>query len=134
MNPRPSVARFARGIVRAEAARGGAGDDGEIAQRVLTRLHQELGKLIGPAGLDVLLARSVVLARRAHPVLVGVTAGPGGKLAHTDDVARDRIGLQEGSVAIISQFIELLVMLIGEDLGFRLVGDIWPAAAKEETK
>jgi len=132
IEPRPSVTRFVRAVVRAELARGGGAHDSVVAQRIMMRLHQELGKLIGPIGFDVLLARSIVLARRAHPVLAGITAGPGGALAGLDDAARDGIALQEGALAIVSHFTEFLVMLIGEDLAMRLVRDVWPAAEEEK--
>jgi hypothetical protein len=133
IEPRPTVTRFVRAVVRVEIARGGGAHDLDVVQRILTRLHHELGKLLGPAGFDVLLARSLVLARRAHPVLAGITAGPGGVLAGLDDVARDGDALREGAVAIVSHFVELLVVLIGEDLAMRLV-DVWPAAAEEEKR
>jgi hypothetical protein len=132
--PRPSATRLANAIARAEVARGGGEHDFDVAQRIMMRIHQELGKLLGPAGVDVLLARSVVLARRAHPVLAGITAGPDGTLAGLDDAALDGVALQEGAMAIVSHFIELLVVLIGEDLAMRLVGDVWPAAVEEGEK
>jgi hypothetical protein len=121
-------------IVRAELARGGSASDSDIALRIMTRLHQQLGKVIGPAGLDVLLARSLVLARRAHPLLAGITAGPGGALAGFDDAASDAVALQESALAIVAHFIELMVVLIGEDLAIRLVHDAWPAVEEDEKK
>jgi hypothetical protein len=87
---------------------------------------------VGPAGFDVLLARALVLARRAHPVLSGVTAGAGGTLAGLDDSTRDRVALAEGGMAIVTEFIELLITLIGEDLAVRLVVGAWPEAVEEE--
>jgi hypothetical protein len=132
IEPRPSVTRFVRAVVRAELARGGGAGDAGNAQRITMRLHRELRKLIGPAGFDVLLIRSLVLARRANPFLAGVTAGPEGRLAGLDEAARAGVALQEGATAIVSYFIELLVVLIGEDLAMRLVRGIWPATAEEE--
>ena len=134
IEPRPSVTRFVKAVVRAELARAGGSHDADVAARIMTQLCQALGKLIGPAGIDVLIARALVLARRGHPVLAGVTAGPGGTLTGLDDAASNRVALQEAAMAIISQFIELLVTLIGEDLALRLVGDVWPAAAEEGKK
>ncbi len=128
------MARFVRLVVRAEFARSGGAKDSDVAQRIMLRLHSELGKLIGPAGFDVLLARSLVLARRTHPVLAGISAGAGGTLAGLDDATRDAAALQEGAMAIVSHVIELLVVLIGEDLAMRLVRGVWPAAAEEEKK
>jgi hypothetical protein len=132
--PRPSVVRFTRAVVRAERTRTGGESDADVVARVFARLHQEIGKLIGPDGCDVLLARSLVLAQRAHPALSGVTSGPGGKLAGLDVVAIDEVALHGGSVAIVCQFIELLSVLVGEDLTTRLLGGIWPAAEEEENQ
>ncbi len=118
--------------MRAELSRGGGEQDSGIAQRITMRLHKELRKLLGPAGIDVLLARSVVLARRTHPVLARITAGSGGTLTGLDNAALDGAELREGAMASVSHFIELLVSLIGEELAMDLVRGIWPAAAAEE--
>jgi hypothetical protein len=134
IEPRRSVTRFVKAVVRAELSRGGGVEDSGVAQRITMRLHKELGKLIGPAGIDVLLARSIVLARRAHPVLARITAGPGGTLAGLDDAALEAAELQEGAMAIVSHFFELLVSLIGEDLAMDLVRGVWPAAEEEEDR
>jgi hypothetical protein len=135
IEPRPSVTRFVMAVARAELAVGGGAHDFELAQRILVRLHQELGKLIGSAGFDVLLARSVVLARRVHPILSGITAGPGGTLVVGGGAARDdAASLREGAMAIVSCFIELLVNLIGEDLAMGLLRNVWPATAEETKK
>jgi hypothetical protein len=131
IEPRPSVTRFVTAVVRAELARGGA-HDSDVAQRILTRLCQALGPLIGPAGFDVLLARSLVFTRRAHPVLAGITAGPGGTITGLDEAARASIAGQESAIAIVSHFSELLVMLIGEDLAMRLLHNVWPGVEEEK--
>jgi hypothetical protein len=134
VEPRPSVTRFVTAVVRFESARAGAAHDSEVIQRIMTRLHQELGKLIGSAGFDVMLARSLVLARRTHPLLTGIMVGPGSTLTGLDQPARDPDALQESMAAVVSHFIEILVNLIGEDLAMRLVRDVWPAAAEEQKK
>jgi hypothetical protein len=130
--PRPSVARFVNEVVRAELVRGGAHSD--VVQRIVLRLHQELSKLIGPAGFDVLLARALVLAQRAHPSLTGVTTGSSGTLAGLDHPARGDGGQAEAATAIVSEFVELLVTLVGEDLAMRLVRDSLPAGNEENAK
>ncbi len=130
--PHPSIARFVIAIARAERGRTGTANDGEVALRILARLHRELGKLVGAAGFDALLARSLVLARRAHPVLEGVALAAGGKLTGLDAGPRDGAALEAGTLAIVSQFLELLVVLVGESLAMRLVGNVWPAAAEED--
>jgi len=123
--------QFVGAVVRAEFARAGDAHDADVAQRIMVRLHGALGKLIGPAGFDVLVARSLVVARRAHPVLVGIMAGPGGTFIGFDKGERDRVALQEGAMAIVAHFIELLVVLIGEDLTMRLLRDVWPTVEEE---
>lgn len=132
IEPRPSVVRFARAIVRAETANGGVrGYEG--AQRALARLHQQLGKLIGPVGFDVLVARSLVVARRAHPKLCGIGTGRGGVLLGLDAVpAEDAEELDEAATAVVAQLMELLVSLIGVDLAMTLLRDVWPTAAEPE--
>jgi hypothetical protein len=122
IEPRPSVTRFVEAVFRAELAPGSRAHDGDVAQRTITRLRRELGKLIGLGGFDVLLRRSLVLARRAHPSLVAVSAAPEGVLAGLADAAH------EGAASIVSHLIELLISLLGEDLAMRLMRDIWPAA------
>ncbi len=132
IEPRRSVTRFVKAIARAEVSRGGGVEDSGIAQRITTRLHKDLGKLIGPAGFDVLLARSVVLARRTHPILAGIAARSGGTLAGLEDATLEGAELHEATMAIVSHFIELLVSLIGEDLAMGLVRTVWPVAEEED--
>lgn len=103
-----------------------------MAQRIMLRFHDGLWKLIGSAGFDVLVARSLVLACKEHPILAGISAGHGGALPGLDDAARDADALQRGAVAIVTHFIELLVTLIGEDFAMRLVLDAWPGLKEEE--
>jgi hypothetical protein len=127
--PKPSVVRFVSAILRAEQERGG---EGHAAQRVLLRLHEGLWKLIGRAGFDVLLARALVLAQKDHPVLVGVRAGPDGTLAGFDAAPRENDEFRAGATAIVSRFVELLVVLVGEDLAMRLLRDICPELRQEK--
>jgi hypothetical protein len=110
-------------VVHAELAH----DDN--AQRITVRLHESLAKLVGTGGFDVLLARSLVLARRTHPFLAGVVAGPGGTLTGFGEAASDRVSVEAATVAIVSYFIELLVVLVGEDLAMRLLRDVWREAS-----
>lgn len=124
--PRRAVARFVRVVASAELALGAP--DSDVAQRIMARLRSGLEKLMGSAGFDVLLARSLVLAKRTHPALADVTVGPDGQLAGLNTVARDGVGVDEGAMPIVAEFIELLVSLVGEDLGMRLVRDLWPGA------
>lgn len=128
-DPRPSITLFVSRIFRHEVEQGG---EGHVAERIVRRLYHGLWKLIGPAGFDVLLARSLTLARKSHPVLAGISVTPGGQLQGLEDAARDSAALQDGAVALVALFIDLLVTLIGAELAMRLVREIWPGLEEEE--
>ena len=130
--PRPSVKRFVSAVVRAELTRGQGAQD--LAERMTKRIHEELRKLIGPAGLDVLLARSVARAQPDHPILAGITAGAGGALLGLDASAHDAAALEEAAAAIVTHFIEILINLIGEDLAMRLLRDVWPIVVEKDER
>ena len=100
----------------------------------MTRLHRELGKLIGSAGFDVLLARSLVLARRAHSPFAKIRAEPGGKLAGLEAGATGAAEPEADALVIVAYFVELLATLIGEDLAISLIRDLWTATAQEKKK
>ena len=121
IEPRPAVRRFAASVVGAAIARG---DD---VQAITARLRESLSDLVGAAGFDVLLGRSLVLARRVHPFLAAVAPGADGALTGLDK-GLDLASVEQGTVTIVSHFVELLAVLIGEDLALHLVRDVWPEA------
>ncbi len=119
IEPRPAFRRFAASVVALAIRRG------EPADEITARLYASLANLVGPAGFDVLLARSIVLARPAHPLLTAVATGPGGTVRGLAEAA-DPVLVEQGTVAIVAYFVELLAVLIGEDLAMGLVRDAWP--------
>ncbi len=121
IEPRPGIRRFVTSIVGSAIARGD--DAGDIT----ARLYGTLANLVGPAGFDVLLARSLVLARRDHPLLAAVGTGPGGVLTGLNG-GEGPVAVQEATAAVVCYFVELLAVLIGEDLAMHLVRDAWPEA------
>lgn len=133
IEPRSWEMRLAMRLVGAEFARNAN------AELIAIRLHESLAKLVGASGFEVLLARALVLAKKDHPVLVDVVAGPGGKLAGLGEPSSDRVAVEQAGVAIVAYFIELLVVLMGPDLTMRLVHEVEqeasnsaPAPAQEE--
>jgi len=130
--PRPSAERFARAVVHAEFARDDGRLEFDVTQRIMTRLYRELSKLIGPTGFDVLLARSVSLARRSHPFLGASSAGPGGTLEGLDAATSAGAAPQEVALEILSRFTEVLMMLLGEDFALRLLQNVEPGMVDEE--
>lgn len=134
LEPRVSARRLAQAVARAQTALAGDERGPLVAQLILMRLHERLGKLIGPAGVDRLLARALVLVRRAHPAFAGITVGPGGKLEGLANLPRAGTGVHQGALAIVSHFIEILMNLIGEDLTVRVIRDLWPPTPGEEER
>ncbi|HXN31074.1 MAG TPA: hypothetical protein VN894_04400 [Polyangiaceae bacterium] len=121
---RPSIHRFSAAVVAAElAGNDGSSDPARAALRIVAKLRASLGTLVGPAGFEVLLSRSLVLARREDPMLERVTAA-GGNLVGLS--ASDRESAERETVALLSHFIELVAVLVGEDVAARLVRGVWP--------
>ena len=121
--PRPSAISLAVATVASEQAQEG----GELG-RVMTKAEAKLGKLIGPAGFDALLARSLTLAAREHPVLACVSASTGGRL---EGLPEEKQELEECTVVLVSHLCELLMKFIGEDLATRVFRDVWPPATDD---
>jgi hypothetical protein len=122
--PRRWIVRFATAVVASELARAGSpADAAGVAQRIAGKLRGSVGRLVGPIGFEVLLARSLVRARRMTPVLAGVTVGPGGALFGLG--TGDQEATRTQAVALLSNFIELVAILVGEDLLLRFVRRGW---------
>jgi hypothetical protein len=113
--PRASVVAFAVAAVHAAQ---------DAPESVTVRLYASLSKLVGTHGFDVLLARSLVLARRTHPWLDGVVAGPGGVLTGILECGQSPKSMEVAVVEIVSSFVELLAALIGEGLALRLLDSV----------
>lgn len=118
IEPRASVLQLATGLVEAELDRDAS------AWHVTVRLHATLAKMVGTNGFDVLLGRALSLARRSHPVLAPFVVGPGGRIAGPADAAPDPVAVERAAVAVVANFAELLVVLIGEDLTMRLLREV----------
>lgn len=122
--PRPLATALARAVVAVEMARHGSDGAGEA---IVVALRTALGKLIGSNGFDVLLSRALRLAQKGDPALAGITLAPDGELK---GLRGGRADVERGLTAVLSQFIELLLRFIGEDLAARVITDVWPDAKK----
>ncbi|WBH16316.1 hypothetical protein [Sphingomonas radiodurans] len=102
----------------------GATDDPAVeTARVFDRLRIALARFAGPDGFASLVRRALALARAEHPSLRQVSMAADGSFE----------GLEQGSddavLAVIAQFLGLLVTFVGEPLTLRLVRDAWPEAS-----
>jgi len=127
------LVQLARRIVEHEA--GGASDPASSAAAVETacrRLNDDMTDLLGSGGVSALTRRALHLAQRAEPVLSGVTANaeppgcftslPESLAASTDEEAA------AAATAIVTHMLDLLVMLLGEELGMKPIRKLWPQA------
>jgi hypothetical protein len=115
-----------------------ANDSGEpeaivaSAQRCLHILCTRLMELATPSGCQALLNRAIRLAAGEFPFLQGVRAGspPGecleGVLESGQGVTSEH--LKAGLVAVMTQFIDLFALFLGETLMARLIRQVWPDA------
>jgi hypothetical protein len=133
--PQPSLkfVALARRIVEHEAA--GSSDPAAMATAAETacrRLRNHLVDLLGSGGVSALIRRALHLAQREQPVLAGVTVSgepPAclGGLAESLAPSSD----EEAAVAataVVAHMLDLLVMLLGEELGMKPIRKLWPQA------
>jgi hypothetical protein len=133
-HPSPKLVELARRIVEQEA--GGSPDPAAPAAAVETvcrRLRDHLVDLLGAGGVSALLRRAVHLAQREQPLLAGV--------AVSGESATCFIGLAESLAAsseeeataaaatVLTHLLDLLVMLLGEELGMKPIRKLWPQTA-----
>lgn len=115
-------------------------DVAERAARVCERLTQHLARLVGEAGVNALIRRSMVLASSQFPWL----SIPLADRAEIDACPALHAVLErqaptvalEGFVGVFATLIGLLKRLIGDGLVDHLLAEVWPAIfplAVEET-
>jgi hypothetical protein len=126
LEPCPATVRFAAAVVSADLASDDSARPSDLTQYVAKRLYPRFSMLVGCAGVDALLGRSLALAQRdrwfpgeagvgADEMLVGLAAS-----------ARDGALDQSAAIAIVSRFLEVMIQLVGEDLTLRLLRGAGP--------
>jgi hypothetical protein len=134
----PKLDELARRIVDQEA--GGSPDPAASAAAVETacrRLKDQLVDLLGSGGVSALLRRALHLAQREQPLLAGlaVSAEPAACFTNvTESLAASTDEEATAAAAtVLARMLDLLVMLLGEELGMQPIRKLWPQAtsAKE---
>jgi hypothetical protein len=115
----------ARGLLAHEGAAGSAGECATAAGRVYDKLHAQLSPLLGPAGVQTLLARSVKLTQRGFPFL-DVAALEGATELRQRLQAQDSAIATESAVTLFGTFFTLLTTFIGERLTIQALRGAWP--------
>lgn len=138
----PELAEGARKLLTPQPGEGETAQGvAERAGRICHRLTQHLARLIGEAGVNALIRRSMVLASNGHhrglPFQRGMKCGTRlelGAVAEWDRQPRKLAA--EGFVGVFTTLVRLLKRLIGEGLVDHLLAEVWPAIfplAVEET-
>lgn len=128
--PSPEFVELARRIVEHEA---GGSDPSATAAAVETacrRLKDHLVDVLGSRGVSALLGRALHLAQREQPLLAEVVvSGETGPCfiglaeslpADTDEEAT------AAATALLTHTLDVLVILLGEELGMKPVQKLWP--------
>ena len=132
-HPSPELVELARRIVDQEA--GGSPDPAASAAAVegaCRRLSDHLVALLGSGGVSAWLGRGLHLAQREQPLLAEValdrdSAGCFTGLAESLSASTE----EEASAAattVLTHILDVLVMLLGEELGMKPIRKIWPQA------
>jgi hypothetical protein len=134
-HPSPELVELALRIVEQEA--GGSSDPATSAAAVETacgRLRDHLADLLGFGGVSALLKRALHLAQREQPRLAGV--------AVSGEPAACYVGLAESLAAsteeeateaaatVLTHMLDLLLLLLGEELGMKPIHKLWPGATR----
>jgi len=125
----PKLKACARQLLAFELASGkSAGAEDFAAFRICEKLRGPLGKLLGLGGFRALLSRALALAGMEFPWL--------GKLFIKDDASLegfaalqaelDSDAITAGGVALVAQFLGLLVTFIGPALTLGFLREVWP--------
>ena len=128
--PSPKLVELARRIVEREAGGSDASASAAAVETACRRLKDHLVDMLGSGGISALLGRALHLAKREQPLLaeVAVSGQPGACFtgmaeslpSNSDEAAT------AAATAVLAHTLDLLVILLGEELGMKPVRKLWP--------
>jgi hypothetical protein len=103
---------------------------------VCAKLRRPLCTLAGVAGFRSLLSRALMLAREEAPWLRNVEVTPKGTFQYAPEVEGQLASPEaaRAAQALTRHLLGLLITFIGEALTLRLVHDVWPNVATQDSK
>lgn len=132
--PRLPTSCLARELLRAEACGGGPACAPDACRAVLDRLYDELETLIGRGAYHALLIRALALAGKDHPSLRRLDArrasAPGLEGLEENLRAVEPEDPEAVAKALVKEFLELLVRILGPRLTRTIVRSGWPEAKR----
>ncbi|QDA36774.1 hypothetical protein E4191_22045 (plasmid) [Paracoccus liaowanqingii] len=125
--PLLSMQALAQQLLTLERRHQNAFDDpADEAARVFERLRDALARFAGLSGFTSLMRRALALARADDPSLRQLSVRADGSLEGLEQLSSDAV------LAIIAQFLGLLVTFVGEPLMLRFVREAWPDASLDD--
>jgi hypothetical protein len=126
-----SLTDFAQRLFVQEAGGGDRTQDlADAMERACQALHTQLAPLVSGAGFNALFKRAVTLAARDFSFLaaIGPMTTPNCSLDGLRQAVegREPREVADALAAILANFIWLLVIFLGENLGLRKVHEVWP--------
>lgn len=128
--PSPNILELARRIVEHEAGQSNPSAPAAAVETACRKLKGQLIGVLGAGGASAVLGRALHLAKREQPLLadVAVSGEPGmcfsglaeSLPADTEEEATT------AATALLAHTIDLLVTLLGEELGIKPVQRLWP--------
>lgn len=128
---------LAQRLVSEERRRSDPADtEARAAFRVCNKLSESLSALVGARGFRILLLRAQTLAKADAPWLGRLKAGANGALVFPEELERglEPTAAAKGGAALLGHLLELLATFIGEALTLRLVQQVWPKVALDDSK
>lgn len=125
-----NLGQAARKLLAGEPGDGNSSkQDAERAMQACDRLANHLSRLLGETGVQMLFARSLVIASAHHPWLPSSTEQPATATSALRDAMEQQEpeSIAEAFVTILSTLIDLLKRLIGDGLVDRLLNEVWPS-------
>jgi hypothetical protein len=125
----PSLRDLAQRLIAAEAriVNPSGETQSPAAFAVCKRLRPHLAPLMGSTGFSAVLGRALALAR-AKVDWLNAVALTGDTLGVSEKVG-EKVGpdvMAEGSLALLSELLALLVAFIGERLTLQMMREVWP--------
>ena len=125
----PELRSFAAHLIAQDAkSRNAARPDQTASFPVMEKLRPPLTNLMGGAGFNALISRSLTLAVTEIPALRGVQLTAEGAWQGLDALEA-QLGsneFPEARVVVLTHLLGLLVAFVGEALTLRLLAEIWP--------
>lgn len=129
-HPSPKLVELARRIVEREAGGSDPSASAAAVEAACRRLKDHLVDVLGSGGVSAVLRRALHLAQREQPFLaeVAVRGDPAACFTGLAEslAARTDEEATAAAATVLAHMLDLLVVLLGEELGMKPVQKLWP--------